>query len=83
MTVFRAATLRTFFFAFQAGAKELKNVFLQVISCLTNSLLSGFLSILFILRLIWSFVLTLWTFRVLLPSVCSALRRRFRTPADD
>ena len=24
MTVFRAATLRTFFFAFHAGAKELK-----------------------------------------------------------
>ena len=24
MTVFRAATLRTFFFAFQAGAKELR-----------------------------------------------------------
>ena len=26
MTVFRAATLRTFFFAFHAGAKELRDV---------------------------------------------------------
>ena len=26
MTVFRAATLRTFFFAFHAGAKELKKM---------------------------------------------------------
>ena len=29
MTVFRAATLRTFFFAFHAGAKELKSSRLQ------------------------------------------------------
>ena len=28
------------------------------------------------------FVLTLWTFRVLLPSVCRALHRRFRAPTD-
>ena len=61
----------------------LKNVFLQMISCLTNPFLSGFLSILFILSFLWSFVLTLWTFRVLLPSVCRALHRRFCTHADD
>ena len=47
----------------------LKNVFLQMISCLTNPFLSGFLSIHFILSILWSFILTLWTFRVLLPSV--------------
>ena len=29
MTVFRAATLRTFFFAFHAGAKELTLTFFQ------------------------------------------------------
>ena len=61
----------------------LKNVFLQMIPCLTNPFLSGFLLILFIFSLIWSFVLTLWTFRVLLPSVCRALHRIFRAPADD
>ena len=31
MTVFRAATLRTFFFAFHAGAKELNDRVLQKI----------------------------------------------------
>ena len=66
-----------------SSSSLLKNVFLQMISCLTNPFLSGFLSILFILSLIWSFVLTLWTFRVLLPSVCGALHRRFRAPADN
>ena len=39
-----------------------KNAFLQMISCLTNPFLSGFLSILFILIPLWSFILTLWTF---------------------
>ena len=37
----------------------LKNVFLQMISCLTNPFLSGFLSIFFILSLLRSFVFTL------------------------
>ena len=60
----------------------LKNVF-QMISCLTNPFLSGFLLILFILSLLWSFVLALWTFHVLLPSVCSALDWRFCSPAAD
>ena len=32
MTVFRAATLRTFFFAFHAGAKELMQLFLLITS---------------------------------------------------
>ena len=65
------------FILLDSSTSLLKNVFLQMISCSTNPLLSGFLSILFILNLLWSFVLTLWTFRVLLPSVCRALHRRF------
>ena len=32
MTVFRAATLRTFFFAFHAGAKELNEVVTEFVS---------------------------------------------------
>ena len=30
MTVFRAATLRTFFFAIHVGAKELSNIFVKI-----------------------------------------------------
>ena len=40
MTVFRAATLRTFFFAFHAGAKELKvySYYMSLLSCPNNNL---------------------------------------------
>ena len=38
MTVFRAATLRTFFFAFHAGAKELKEVNRIILYIRSNAL---------------------------------------------
>ena len=37
MTVFRAATLRTFFFAFHAGAKELSFMFLHILKKLLKN----------------------------------------------
>ena len=40
MTVFRAATLRTFLFAFHAGAKELKNATKNICKIQETKLLS-------------------------------------------
>ena len=61
----------------------LKNIFLQMMYSMTNPFLSGYLSILFILSLLWFFVLTLWNFYGFLRYIRAAFHRTFHAQTDD
>ena len=59
----------------------LKNVFLQMMSSITNPIISSILTIIFLLSLIWAVILTAWTLRILVPYVIFSLRNKTK-PMD-
>ena len=54
----------------------LKSVFLQILSSITNPILNFVFTVIFILSLVWSVILIIWSLRILLPYVFSKIRTK-------
>ena len=61
----------------------LKSVFLQMLSSITNPILKFVFTVIFILSLVWSVILTIWSLRVLLPYVFSKIRTKSTRSSDN
>ena len=56
----------------------IKNIFLRALSSITNPILSGILTILFVLSLIYSLVGTIWFLKNLIPTIQARSRHAIR-----
>ena len=61
----------------------LKSVFFQMLSSITNPILNFVFTEIFILSLVWSVILTIWSLRILLPYVFSKIRTKSSRSSDD